>query len=298
MKVGYPCLTVDLPFQSVKTFRLASYTEDRLRECVAYNFDAVRRILEYNREEGILLFRLSSDLVPFGSHPVNQYPWQQEFAPVLRELGQFVVSAGMRVSMHPDQFVLLNSPGDDIFRRSVAELAYQADVLDGMGLDLSHKLQIHVGGVYGDKEASLQRFIARFPLLPLKVRRRLVVENDDRLYHLDDCLRLYAACGTPVLFDVFHHKLNGNGLTVRQGMIAFAATWGAHHGLPLIDYSSQEEDCRAGTHSSTLDAFDFRRFLSDVETVPFDFDIMLEIKDKENSALRALREVRRRGRLG
>jgi len=193
----------------------------------------------------------------------------------------------MRISMHPDQFTLINSPDPAIFERSSAELAYHARVLDLLGLDLTAKMQIHAGGVYGDKKASLDRFCARFERLDVKIRRRLVVENDDRQYSLADCLAVSRRTGTPVLFDSFHHQLNSNGEDTAAALRLAAATWGKSDGLLMVDYSSQKKGERPGAHAESIDLRSFAGFIAAGGAL--DFDIMLEIKDKEKSALRARR---------
>lgn len=285
MKLGYPCLGSNLPWQGSKTFRLASYSPERLHEAVQYNISTLEKTLEWNRSQGLLFFRISSDLVPFASHPVNQYPWADVFAGQFRRIGQWIRGHDMRMSMHPDQFVLINSPTEDIFQRSVAELEYHARVLDAFGLDQTHKMQIHVGGVYGDKEASIQRFIERYALLSPEVKRRLVIENDDRLYTFADCQRLHEATGVPILFDSFHHELNNDGTSLRDTFPQFLATWAPQDGVPMMDYSSQECGKRVGTHCTAIDLNDFRRVLALADG--YDFDLMLEIKNKELSACEA-----------
>lgn len=285
MKLGYPCLNTLFPKRCSRTFRLASYSEQRLIETVDENLRGLEEILDYNRDHGFLHFRIVSGIVPFASHPVCQYPWQAHYADWLARIGAFAREHDMRLSFHPDQFVLINATDEKIFENSVRELAYQCEFLDLMGMDATHKVQLHVGGIYGDQDASIQRFIERFHSLPEAIRRRLVIENDDRLYSLRDCLRIHEPTGIPILFDVFHHLLNHHGESVPEAFRLFTATWRGH-GNPMVDYSSQEQDKRVGTHATSIVLDDFRRFLD--ETLDFDFDLMLEIKDKEQSALKAL----------
>lgn len=192
----------------------------------------------------------------------------------------------MRVSMHPDQFTLINSLDEDIFARSVRELAYHCDLLDMLGADSSAKVQIHVGGVYADRQASLERFVMRWRLLTAEVRERLVIENDDRNYTLRDCLELNRRTGIPVVFDSFHHEINCSGETASRAIELAARTWRKKDGPPIIDYSTQAPDGRRGAHSSSLDKKAFLAFLK--ESRPSDFDLMLEIKDKEKSAINAV----------
>ena len=188
--------------------------------------------------------------------------------------------------MHPDQFVLINSTRADVVRRSTDELEYHCRVLDAMGLGASAKIQVHVGGVYGDRESAMARFIESYGSLSKLLRRRLVIENDDRLYSLKDCLSIHGKTGIPVLFDAFHHECLNHGETIREGLEFAFSTWGMKDGSLMVDYSSQERGQRAGTHARSLDPQRFKRFL--LETKGVDFDLMLEIKDKERSALTAL----------
>jgi UV DNA damage endonuclease len=285
VKIGYPCLNRSIGCTPGRTFRLASYSAERLVETVRWNLDCLERILEFNRDHGLLFFRVTSDLVPFASHPVCAFPWPGEFSRRFAVLGAFIRRQGMRISMHPDQFTLINSPDPEIFRRSSAELSYHARVLDLLGLDRTARIQIHAGGVYNDKPAAIDRFCRRFEQLPAAVRRRLVVENDDRLYSVADCLSISRRTGVPVLFDSFHHRLNGNGEKEAEALAMAAATWEKADGLPMVDYSSQKKGERKGSHAEQIDLKHFARFVK--ATAGIDFDIMLEIKDKEKSALRA-----------
>lgn len=196
----------------------------------------------------------------------------------------------LRISMHPGQYTLLNSPRPEVVRMAHADLAYHARVLDLLGLDRTAKIQIHIGGLYGDKEAALARFIREVERLDPAIRARLAVENDERLFNLDDCLRVNQETGLPVVLDVFHWEVYPDGRTLPEALAAAAATWAPEDGPPIVDYSSPLPGGRPGSHAHTLDEAHFRRFLE--ESRPHNFDLMLEIKDKERSALRALEIVK------
>ncbi|MHB9028007.1 MAG: UV DNA damage repair endonuclease UvsE [Candidatus Latescibacterota bacterium] len=286
MKIGYACLNRTVRCTPASTFRLRSYSRERLIETVSGNLECLQRILEFNAEHGILFLRLSSDLVPFASHPVLDFDWQSHFQGEFTRLGEFIRRFGMRISMHPDQFTLINSKDENIFERSARELLYHARVLDQLGLDHTAKIQIHAGGVYGDKETSMHRFAMRYSILDQAVRDRLVVENDDRHYTMEDCLRLSSETGIPVLLDTLHHIINPSDGSLRNAVERISAAWKERDGLPMIDYSAQMPGRRPGKHIESIDTDDFRSFLG--LTKPFDFDIMIEIKDKEESALRAI----------
>jgi UV DNA damage endonuclease len=295
MRIGYPCINRSIGCTASRTFRLASYTEERMRDTISGNLSCLEKILAYNVSHGMLFFRITSDLVPFASHPVCTFPWQEEYAGVFEKTGEYIRQHGFRISMHPDQFVLLNAPDKGVLQRSIDDLVYQVQVLDLMGLDNSAKVQVHVGGVYGDKPAAIDRFVHQYDLLDTTIRDRLVIENDERLYTLNDCLAIHERTGIPVIADTFHHSLCNTGEQFTALLDPVRKTWKARDGIPMIDYSSQEPGKRVGAHAGHIVAEDFRQFLR--ETLPADFDIMLEIKDKEKSALAALGIAREDPRL-
>ena len=297
MRIGYPCVNEAMDCSAANTFRLASYSDERLVAAVTANLACLRRLLEWNVAQGLLFFRMGSGIVPFGSHPVNTFPWQTHFGPEFRALGQYIRAQGLRVSFHPDQFVVLNSLSPEIVQRSIQELVYQGSMLDLMGLDGTAKLQIHVGGLYSDRELALSRFAAVYAALPAAVRARVVVENDDRLFSLRDCLALHAQTGVPILFDNFHHECLNHGEPMADALRLAAATWHpVADGVPMMDYSSQAPAERKGKHTPSLAEALFRDFVAELNGL--DFDIMLEIKDKEASALRAAVILRELGLVG
>ena len=286
MKIGYPCINRGIGCTANSTFRLASYSEERLIQKVENNLNCLLKILQYNVQNGFYFFRISSDLIPFASHPVCTFDWAGHFSSQLKKIGSFIRKHNLRISMHPDQFVVINSLKDDVVERSVRELEYHCTLLDKMALDSTAKIQIHVGGVYGDKRSAIDRFIERYNSLSKSLKSRLVIENDDRSYSLDDCLSVHEKIGIPILFDAFHHQCLNNAETLRHALQLSASTWKESDGIPMVDYSSQQRGQRRGSHANTLNIKIFKKFLH--ETRGLDFDLMLEIKDKETSALKAL----------
>jgi UV DNA damage endonuclease len=219
--------------------------------------------------------------------------------------------------MHPDQFVVLNSPDKKIVQNSIRELKYHCKLLDTMRLDKTAKVQIHIGGVYGNKSQAIDRFIKTYNndkrLMDHSIKKRLVIENDDHLYNLNDCLYINQQTGIPIVFDTFHHECFGSDnnkekatiagkMSLRDPLLKARSTWKDNKdGLPIVDYSSQDTRgnssskaailARKGKHTITIDHMPFKNFIKQTECL--DFDIMLEIKDKEKSALKALDLLRK-----
>ena len=286
MKLGNPCINRGIGCTANSNFRLTSYSEERLIQAVKNNLDCLATILNYNVQKGFMFFRISSDVIPFASHPVCTFDWPGHFSSKLKNIGRFIRIHKIRISMHPDQFVLINALKDEVVERSIRELEYHCTLLDEMGLDRTAKIQIHVGGVYGDRRQAIERFADRYKSLSAALKRRLIVENDDRLYDLKDCLSVHEKTTIPILFDVFHHQCLNKGESLRKGLELAGQTWKKSDGIPMVDYSNQQPGHRLGTHAKSINLQLFQMFLN--QTKGLDFDIMLEIKDKEKSALKAL----------
>ena len=286
MKIGYPCINRTVQCRANRTFRLKSYSEGRLIETVQNNLDCLLSILQFNVEHDILFFRITSDIVPFASHPVCQFDWRSYFSNGLAQIGNYIRSHGMRISMHPGQYTILNSLNDSTLENSIRELEYHAELLDALNLDSTAKMQIHVGGVFGYKPRSIQRFMKNYDNLSKAIKKRLVVENDDRSYNLQDCIQIYQETGVPVLLDVLHQQLNNAGESIIHALSLASQTWQRNDGIPMIDYSCLNRDRPRISHVDSIDIKSFQHFIT--ETRKYDFDIMLEIKDKEISAIKAV----------
>ncbi len=285
LRLGYACINTQLP-SSNRTTRLDRATPERLLELSRINLAALGEVLRWNIANGIVVFRISSEVIPFGSHPVNTLRWWDNLSADLADLGALIRAAGMRVSMHPGQYTVLNSLRPEVVHSSVAELEYHARFLGSMGLDFTHKLVLHLGGVYGDKPASLERFARNVGLLSEGARRRLVLENDERSYTLQDALGVSRQTGCPVVFDVFHHRYNPSleGLGTRALVETAAQTWSAADGRQKMHYSDPWPGKPAGSHSFSVDVEAFGAFYEQVRGL--ELDVMLEVKDKEQSVLK------------
>ncbi len=290
MKIGYPCINRTIGCTANHTFRLGSYSEQKLIETTAKNLSCLKKILAFNVENGLFFFRIGSGLIPFASHPVCKYDWADHFKEKFLELGRFIKKHKLRISMHPDQFVLINSPREDVVKKSILELEYHGKILDLMNLSQSAKMQIHIGGVYQDKKASLKRFTKNYSQLSLAVKKRLVIENDDRHYSLRDCVQIHESTGVPILFDSFHHECFNRHESLPEALFAAQKTWQRLDGCLMIDYSEQDNQKRRGAHAETIDLVKFKKFVAQLQGI--DADIMLEIKDKEKSALEALAQLK------
>lgn len=284
MAIGYACLTVGVPGTALSRCSLKNATKENIRRISRINLSALRAMLEYNIEKGIKLFRISSDIIPFGSHPVNSICWWEEFEDDFHQLGSMIKDAGIRISMHPGQYTVLNSPDTNVVQNAVRDLNYHELLLSKLRTDEKSKLVIHIGGVYKNKEKAIDTFINNYSLLSEDIKKRLVIENDDKNYNIEDILYISGKIGVPAIFDNLHHRINPPSEITedREWIIRCGRTWAKKDGTQKIHYSQQKESGRPGSHSDTISLDEFILYYKNLPSI--ELDIMLEVKDKNLSA--------------
>lgn len=288
MHIGYACLAVGVPHTGMKRCILKNANEAKLKELIIYNLNSLENIIDYNIKNGIKLFRISSDLIPFGSSPINVIPWQELFSPQLQRIGEKIKSSGMRVSMHPGQYTVLNSTNENVVKKAIDDLNYHNLVLDSLGVGAEHKIVLHIGGVYHDKGLAVKRFVSHYKQLDDTVKKRLVLENDDKLFNIGDVLEIGMMLNANVVFDNLHNQINpcDKQKSDTYWIEISRTTWHEGDGYPKIHYSQQDPLKKPGSHSNSIRITEFMIFYESLERK--DLDIMLEVKDKNLSAVKCI----------
>lgn len=285
--LGYACLNRTLGTKS-RTVRLANLRAEAVIPVIVQNLDDVLASLRWNVAHGIRFFRISSDLIPFGPLDAFPFDWAEAFDWKFREMRRLVKAETLRVTSHPGQYTVLNSPRPEVVDASVEELDFQAEVL--RRIDPRGTLTLHVGGAYGDKPAALDRFAQNLGRLSDAARERLIIENDDTTFTLEEVVGLAERTGLRVVVDLFHHKLNpGEGRTWEEGLVPLVQravdTWGTD--VPKLHLSSHRAGTRTG-HADYITAPDLDELSAVMEAVgPAEapYDVMLEAKEKELAVL-------------
>ena len=189
LKIGYACLNLDLD-RSFKTCRFTNLTNEKWIELISWNLETLKQMLIYTANHQIQMLRVSSDLIPFATKKKDgvDLDWRNYFKKEFEDLRNSIKQLKIRISFHPGQYTVLNSPKKEVVERAIADLNYHADLLALLGGNQSNKMVIHIGGIYGDKEAAIKRFIQITNQLSNKIRRHLVIENDERLFTIEDVL--------------------------------------------------------------------------------------------------------------
>ena len=286
MSLGYACINIGLSEEGISTNR-TMIRRTFLKKGIQYasqlalqNVKGLLEILKWNIAHNIKVFRVTSDLFPWASeYKLESLPDFNEIRAVLEEAGKQPI----RMSTHPGPFNKLAGSGATL-TNTIKDLEIHAQVFDIMGLPATHwhKINIHVGGAYGDKEATIKRFAQNFTLLSHSVQKRLSVENDDKpgLYTVADLVPLHEMIGVPIVFDYFHHKLHPGTQTEEEAFLTAYQTWDVK---PVFHYSSSRRNnedpaSKKEAHSDWVH--------EQINTYGKDVDIVLETKMKERSLLK------------
>ena len=280
IRLGYPAQNLTIPATTNRTLRLSSISDvEKLQGLVRGNIAGLKAILRWNAERGIPLFRMGQDLIPFASHPSFPYDWEAEHGEELRGLGALARDLGIRLSMHPGQYINPGSPRSEVIERSLWELRYVARVFDLLGSHDSVAV-LHMGGAYADRTASAARFV-RALRQEEQVLRYLALENDERVWTAAEVVETSRVLGIPAIVDAFHHGLNPGNLKLEEALDLALPTWESRGVRPKLHLSSQDADKRPGAHAYSVDCRDWQELREALDGR--DADVMVEAKGKERA---------------
>jgi UV DNA damage endonuclease len=296
IRLGLCCLFREEPIKfrrkTAKSLRDLPRTEQLavLAALCLDNARALRQALHYCRDHGIGDFRINSQILPLYTHPelgyrIEELPGSAEIITAFQSCGTFCRRHGLRTTLHPDQFILLSSPSEEVTRRSIAELDYQAELAELVGVDV---INIHGGGAYGEKHQALIRLRRRLERLRPQVRERLSLENDDKIYSPRDLLPLCRAEELPFVYDVHHHRCLPDGLEVAEVTESALLTWSRE---PLFHISSPRDGWEGKTprfHNDFIDPSDIPAVWLSLE---WDLTIEVEAKAKELAVNRLRKDL-------
>jgi len=283
MNLGYACINIGLSEKGITTNRgmiRRTFLEKGIQyasQLALQNVQAFLQVVQWNVENNINVFRVTSDLFPWASE------YRMESLPDFAEIRATLEAVGrhkMRISAHPGPFNKLAGSGATL-ANTIKDLEIHSQVFDLMALPATHwhKINIHVGGAYGDKQETLKTFSKNYSLLSVNLRGRLSVENDDKpgLYTVSDLVTIHEQTGVPIVFDYFHHRLHPGSQTEEEAFLTAYKTWDLK---PVFHYSSsrkvyEDPASKREAHSDWVH--------EPINTYGKDVDIILETKMKELS---------------
>lgn len=304
VRFGYVAMALDIqngsPNRTITFQNLQKLPEDvrllKLKQLAEENLKNQLRILKYNAAHDIDVFRMTSKLVPLVTHEVAQgWDYAAELKESFQGVGEYVRSHGFRVSFHPDHFVKLNSPKEDIFKSSVHILEHHYIQAKAMNLGEDMMFNIHVGGVYQNREVSLERFIQNWALVPQDIQRRITLENDDKTFTARETLICCQKLGVPMVFDIHHHRCNHEeDSNMAELFDCIVHTWGGTSLPPKIHMSSPRglaNGTELRSHADFVNSAELLEFLHIAKYYTNALDVMIEAKKKDQALKKLMKDL-------
>jgi UV DNA damage endonuclease len=294
---GLCCIFRDAPINFRRTtakYAAKLSTDERrhhLSDICRHNANSLLEALQFCRRNGIGAFRINSQILPLKTHPqlcyeMEDLPQSAQIVNAFKKCKTYCRRHNLRTSFHPDQFILLSSLNPEVTCRSIADLRYQAEIADWVGSDV---INIHAGGAYGNKDDALKRLVGQIRSLPQYIRRRLTLENDDRLYTPRDLLPVCERLGIPFVYDLHHHRCLPDGRNVEDTTHRALKTWNRepifHISSPLCSW----QDRNPRNHHDYINPEDFPEFWLNL-----DITVEVEAKAKELAVIKLMRDIEKK----
>lgn len=289
--LGFACICNTLQengrFKTVTVKTLLKLSDEaqakKLKSIAVDNLYNSLQILKWCKANDIFMYRFSSDLIPLATY-VESWSWweDKDIQDMCFKIKTFVLDSGIRISLHPDQFCVLNSDKPHVVQNSIKHLEYLNRLSNMIGNKI---LIIHTGSTVGGKETAIQRFIDNFSLLSEDIQSKLALENDDKSFGVSDVLYICERLGIPMIFDIHHYNCLNAGESLPELRQRIAATW--KEGRPKMHLSSGKTSFTDRHHADYINEEDYVKAL---EFAGDEYDIMLECKQKELALLK-IREI-------
>lgn len=288
IRLGYACICNGIDGTSSTNYTYSEYLKnnnlDKLNSVIISNLEVLENIVLYNIKNNIHFYRISSKIIPLATKDDVNYDYISMYKKYYDRIGKVINNGNMRVDFHPDQFAVLNSTKKEVIDNTINILEYHYNLLNSLGI-VNKILVLHIGGNTFGKDNSIRRFINNFNKLPGYLRESIVIENDDKLFNVSDCIRISKEIGTPIVLDYHHHNCNRSDFDMNDVFDSWENT-------PKMHFSSPKNIRDFRSHADYIDSDDFISFMELLKKYNRDVDIMIEAKAKDDALFRLIRELK------
>lgn len=294
IRLGYACICESMDHVTSSTnYTYTDFLKEKdyskLDRIIRSNLEDLEKIIDYNIKNHIHFYRLSSKLIPLATKKEVVFDYIEKYKDYYDRIGKKIKDSNMRVDFHPDQFCVLNSVKEEVVSNSIEILKYHYLILEALHIE-NKILVLHIGSNSFGKKNSLSRFIHQFSLLPRYLQECIAIENDDKIFTVEDCLYLHSKLHIPIVLDYHHHICNHNSLELDYSSIFH--TW--NHISPKVHFSSPKNRTKKEfrSHHDYIDPISFLSFLNQIKEFSIDLDIMIEAKKKDEALFRLVRNIK------
>ena len=289
VRLGYACITNCINDSSSSPYTYSEYLKDgdidKLDRVIISNLKSLNNIIDYNIKNNIHFYRISSKIIPLATKDDVKFDYTNKYKSYYDTIGKKISDSKMRVDFHPDQFCVLNSVKSVVVSNSVKILEYHYNLLNMLNVN-DKILILHVGSSTFGKENSISRFINNFNKLPIYLRKCIAIENDDKVFNVNDVLKISKVTSIPIVLDYHHHLCNKSDFSFAD----IFNSWG--NSRVKMHFSSPKNKRDYRSHNKYINGDDFINFIEILKKYDRDIDIMLEAKGKDDSLFRLVRYIK------
>lgn len=295
IRLGYVAISKTIDITCSHTITYTNYLKEKngiekIDNIIRENLTNLEKIIDYNIKNNIHFYRLSSKLIPLATKKDIEFDYITPYKSIYKRIATKIAKSNMRVDFHPDEYCILNSVNKDVLENTYEILKYHYNILTALNIK-NKLLVIHIGSNVFGKEKSLSRFINFFNKLPEEIQKTIAIENDDKIFTIEDTLQLCEKLNCPCILDYHHYTCNKNE-DINNYYERIFKTWKNIN--PKIHFSSPKnltkKDIRS--HNDYINPNDFIIFLESIKNFNYDIDIMLEAKAKDEALFKLIRQLK------
>ena len=292
IRLGYACISNAIKDTSSSNLtysyfkKLGNLGYDKLESVITSNLKSLEKILKYNVKNDIYFYRMSSRIIPLLTHP-NVNIDLNKYKAYFVNIGKIINDNKMRVDLHINPYYVLNSVNDDVVQSTINICKIYRNMFNLM--KIKSNIIFHIGGKTISKEEGIKRFIKNYNLLDKDIKDLIIIENDDKIYNILDCIEISKKTSVKICVDYHHFKCNNCGENIKDYL---KNIFSGYKELPKMHFSSPKSKKEFRAHSEYVDVKEFVDFLSILKEINMDLDIMIEAKMKDDALFRLVRQLK------
>jgi UV DNA damage endonuclease len=294
IRLGYVSISNSIyDYVKLSTITYTNYKKKNNYDIIDFiikkNLNNLYELLLYNIKNDIHFYRISSNLIPLATKEDLEFNYLDKYDYYYKKISKLINQNKIRTDMHPSNYCVLNSTKEEVVKSSIEIIKYHYNIMDKMGIK-DKIIILHVGSSVLGKKNSITRFINNFKKFPKYLQNIIAIENDDKVFNIEDCLYISSILNIPIVLDYHHFNCNNTGICIDNYLKKIINSW--EKKTPKMHFSSPKSKRDYRSHSNYINVFEFIKFIDILSKYKCDIDIMLEAKEKDEALFRLVRELK------
>lgn len=292
VRLGYVSISTTLNLSTSKNVTYTNFSKNSdyklIDKTIKNNLENLIQILKYNVANNIHFYRISSSIIPLATHPDVNFDYLDNYQIFYDKISRIINDKKMRIDLHASNYCILNSTKKEVVDYSIKSLEYYYNLLKYMEVE-DPLIILHIGSSVLGKENSIKRFINNFQKLPTYLKEIIAIENDDKVFNIEDIIKISKNLDIPIVLDYHHHLCNKKG-DIENYLEDIFKSW--KNKRVKMHFSSPQDNKNIRNHNDYINIDNFIDFLEIIRKQNQDVDIMIEAKAKDEALFRLIRQLK------